>query len=162
MHLVALAQLLVLVTLANGAPVVAKRILGNRFACPVDGGALFFDGYPLFGTSKTIRGILLALTTTAAAGPLLGLDWRTGLLVGASVMAGDLVSSFTKRRLGMPAQSKALGLDQTPEVLFPLLACRVRLGLGTLDILVGVAVFFTAELLLSRLLFRLRIRERPY
>ena len=37
MHLTALLQILILLTVANATPVIAKRILGNRFAYPVDG-----------------------------------------------------------------------------------------------------------------------------
>ncbi len=162
MHSLPLLQLMVLLILANGTPVVAKRILGGRFAYPLDGGVTFFDGRPLFGRSKTIRGVVLALVVTAAGAPLIGLDWATGLIVGASAMAGDLASSFTKRRLGLAPHSQAMGLDQVPESLLPLLACWSRLDLGMLDIAVGVAVFFVGELMLSRLLFRLGIREHPY
>ena len=77
-------------------------------------------------------------------------------------MAGDLLSSFAKRRLGRPSSSQALGLDQVPESLLPLLACRVPLGLGWLDVAVLVGVFLVGELLVSRLLYRLHIRDRPY
>jgi CDP-2,3-bis-(O-geranylgeranyl)-sn-glycerol synthase len=162
MHPEALLQLLILVTIANGTPVLAKRILGTRFGRPVDGGRNFVDGRPLFGSSKTVRGLLLAVAVTAALAPLIGVDWQTGLIAAAAAMLGDLFSSFTKRRLGLPPQSQALGLDQIPESLFPLLACRSLLGLGALDILAGVAIFLMAELLVSKWLFRIGIRERPY
>ena len=77
-------------------------------------------------------------------------------------MAGDLCSSFLKRRMNMAPHSMALGLDQIPESLFPLLACQSLLGLTVLDIAAGVASFLVGELLLSRLLFRLHVRDRPY
>jgi CDP-2,3-bis-(O-geranylgeranyl)-sn-glycerol synthase len=157
-----LLKMLFLLMLANGSPVIAKRLFGDRFALPVDGGANFIDGRRLFGESKTIRGILLALTIPAAGAPLVGLEWTTGLWVGAAAMIGDLFSSFTKRRLGMPAHSMALGLDQVPESLLPLLVCRTKLGLSAIDIVVGVLVFLVGSLLLSRLLYRYGIRERPY
>jgi CDP-2,3-bis-(O-geranylgeranyl)-sn-glycerol synthase len=60
MHLTALLQILILVTVANATPVIAKRILGNRFAYPVDGNITLYDGRPLLGPSKTVRGLLLA------------------------------------------------------------------------------------------------------
>ena len=41
-----LLELLILLAVANGTPVIAKRILGDRLARPLDGGALFFDGKP--------------------------------------------------------------------------------------------------------------------
>jgi len=155
-------QLLILLTLANGAPVVAKKLFGARFARPLDGGLLFFDGRPWFGASKTLRGLALAILATVAGAPLIGLDWRIGLLVGVLAMAGDLASSFLKRRLGRPPSSRASGLDQIPESLLPLLACRDLLALSAADIAATVALFFFGEILLSRLLYRLHLRDQPY
>ena len=54
----------------------------------------------------------------------------------------------------------AIGLDQIP--FLPLLASRVVLPVGWLDIVVGVIIFFGAELVLSRILFKLRLRDKPY
>jgi CDP-2,3-bis-(O-geranylgeranyl)-sn-glycerol synthase len=161
-HWVAIPQLVVLLTLANGTPVIAKLILGDRLAYPLDGGARFLDGRPLLGSSKTIRGVVLAILVTALAASLLGLEARLGLLVGSLSMLGDLFSSFVKRRLALTPSSRATGLDQVPEALFPLLACRTLLALTAADIAVTVAIFFVGEVALSRLLYRLRIRDRPY
>ena len=74
MQLLHILQLLVLTTLANGAPIVAKKIFGPRFSFPLDAGTIFFDGRPLFGPSKTIRGILISVLITTASAPLIGLD----------------------------------------------------------------------------------------
>ena len=81
---------------------------------------------------------------------------------GAMAMLGDLFSSFVKRRLNLSPGSRATGLDQIPESLFPLLACRNLLSLTIADIGVCVAIFFVGEVLLSRLLFAVRLRDRPY
>ncbi len=162
MHSLAIAQMLILLALANGAPVVAKQILGDRFSYPLDLNRKFVDGKPLFGSSKTIRGVLIAIAATAALAPLLGLRFEIGLLAGATAMAGDLFSSFVKRRLNLPPSSRATGLDQIPESLFPLLACRAALALSALDILIACAIFFVGELLLSRFLFRIHMRDEPY
>lgn len=162
MQYFAVSQLLILLTLANGAPVVAKKVLGEYFSWPLDGNIRFVDGRPLFGTSKTVRGILVSILVTSACAPLLGLTWKLGLMVAATAMAGDLLSSFLKRRLGLKPSSKAVGLDQIPESLFPLLACRSALSLATLDIAVGTIIFFIGEAVLSRVLFRLHVRDRPY
>ena len=155
-------RLLILLALANGTPVLAKKFLGNHFSRPVDGGGKFLDGQPLLGSSKTTRGILLAVLATAVAASAMGLGWKIGVLVGSVAMAGDLFSSFLKRRFGLPAASRATGLDQVPESLFPLLACRRALSLTVSDIVVSVAIFFIGEVFLSRLLYRLRLRDRPY
>jgi CDP-2,3-bis-(O-geranylgeranyl)-sn-glycerol synthase len=77
-------------------------------------------------------------------------------------MAGDLVSSFVKRRVGLPSSSQASGLDQVPEALFPLLGCRDLLSLSIADIGAGVALFFIGDVVASRLLYAVRLRDRPY
>jgi CDP-2,3-bis-(O-geranylgeranyl)-sn-glycerol synthase len=157
-----LLRLLILLVLANGVPLAARTLIGDRWSAPVDGDRRFVDGRPIFGRSKTIRGAALAILATSAAAPLLGLEWRIGPVVGGLAMAGDLFSSFCKRRLGLPPSSPALGLDQIPEALFPLLACKVLLALPMSGIAVVVAIFFTGEVALSRLLYALRLRDRPY
>jgi hypothetical protein len=155
-------QLLFLLVLANGTPVFAKKILGERFAYPLDGGVEFVDGRPLFGRSKTIRGVLLAVLVTMAGGSLIGVEWVIGFLVGSLAMAGDLLSSFLKRRMDLPPSSRASGLDQLPEALFPLLACRNLLSLTMADIGATAALFFIGEVLFSRVLYAARLRDRPY
>jgi hypothetical protein len=155
-------RLMVLLMLANGTPVLAKKLFGNRFSRPLDGGIRFIDGRPLLGASKTIRGVLLAILVTSAGALLIGVGLKIGTLVGGIAMAGDLFSSFLKRRIDLPPSSRAIGLDQVPESLFPLLACREALSLTALDIASTVAVFFVGELLLSRLLYRVHLRDQPY
>ncbi|HXP30621.1 MAG TPA: CDP-archaeol synthase [Stellaceae bacterium] len=162
MQPLAVAQLLLLLTLANGTPVVAKKVLGERLAYPLDGGMKFADGRPLFGHSKTVRGIVLSILATAAGAPLVGLDAGIGALIAGGAMAGDLLSSFIKRRFDLQPSSRASGLDQIPESLLPLLACRNTLSLTLWDIAAAVALFFAGEVILSRLLYRLRLRDRPY
>src|SRR5271155_896466 len=162
MHPVIVLQLLILLMLANGTPVIAKKILGSRYLYPLDGNLTFTDGRPVFGLSKTIRGFVLAVLVTTAGAPLVGLGWRIGLLVGSFAMAGDLFSSFCKRRLGLPSSSRASGLDQIPESLLPLLACRDLLALTAADIVVCVVMFVIGEVVLSRLLYAVRLRDRPY
>ncbi len=162
MHYVALTQVLILLALANGSPVIAKRICGGNYAAPVDGNTRFIDGQPLVGPSKTIRGVGISLLITASGAMLLGLQFWLGLLVASTAMVGDLFSSFLKRRLRLPSSSKVTGLDQIPESLFPLLACQPLLSLTVLDIAGACVVFFAGQVVLSRLFFWLRLRDHPY
>jgi hypothetical protein len=155
-------EALILLMLANGTPLLAKKVLGDRLSYPVDANLRFADGKPLFGPSKTVRGVILAVLTTAAGAALLRIDWRVGVLLGSAAMAGDLFSSFIKRRCNMSTSSMALGLDQVPESLFPLIACEGWLSLGLVDISVTVALFFAGEIVLSRFFFALGLRDRPY
>ena len=113
-----------LLAVAIGTPVIATKILEKTFAYPVDFGIAFFDDQPLFGASKTLRGIVLSVLLTSVSAPLIGLDWKVGALIGATAMFGDLLSSFFKRRMGLVPSSQCIGLDQLPESLLPLVACR--------------------------------------
>lgn len=162
MSAVAILQSLLLLTLANGSPVIAKKVFGDRFALPLDAGALLFDGHPVFGASKTVRGIIASVVVTTIGAALLGLKYEIGALVAIFAMAGDLCSSFLKRRLNRPPSSQAMGLDQVPESLFPLLACRDMLSLSYAEIFVIVWIFFVGELVISRILYMLGVRDRPY
>ena len=162
MQIPLILKLLALLTLANGTPLIAKNILRHHFSYPLDGGLRFVDGRLLFGPSKTIRGIVLSILVTSAGAPLIGLPWILGALVAAVAMAGDLFSSFLKRRIRLQSADRATGLDQVPESLFPLLACRNWLSLTAVDIAVTVALFFIGEILVSRLLHKLHLRDRPY
>jgi CDP-2,3-bis-(O-geranylgeranyl)-sn-glycerol synthase len=161
-HPVLILQLAILLALANGAPLVAARLLGTRFAYPLDGGLTIFDGRPLFGPSKTIRGVAAAKLASMGGALIIGLPGHLGAIVGASAMAGDALSSFIKRRLGLPPSSRATGLDQIPESLLPLLACRLMVPLTLLDIVATAAIFFFGEIILSRALYRAHLRDRPY
>jgi CDP-2,3-bis-(O-geranylgeranyl)-sn-glycerol synthase len=162
MHPALVLKLLLLLMLANGAPIVLKDVLGRRFAHPVDGGVVLGDGRPLFGQSKTLRGISIALIATVLGSVVLGLGWKIGLIISAVAMAGDLGSSFLKRRLNVPSSGRATGLDQIPESLLPLLAVRGALALSAWDIFAGVGLFFVGEMLLSVLFYRLHLRDHPY
>jgi len=61
----------------------------------------------------------------------------------------------------MTSSSEAPGLDQIPEALF---RSRVPLlvGFGARDILVVLMLFCAGEIVLSRVLFAVGLRDRPY
>ena len=162
MRLRLIRRLVFLLILANGAPLLANKILGNRFSRPLDCGVRSVDGQPWFGASKTIRGVFLSVLATAVGACLVGLRCKIGALIGSAAMSGDLFSSFLKRRMRLPVSSRAVGLDQVPESLFPLLACRSALSLTVWEIAVTVLAFFFGEILISKLLYKFRVRDRPY
>jgi CDP-2,3-bis-(O-geranylgeranyl)-sn-glycerol synthase len=162
MHADLILQVLLLLAVANGTPVLIKKLLGDFLAYPLDGGRTFLDGRPFLGPAKTIRGVVTSILATSICAPLVGVTWTTGAMVGIAAMAGDTLSSFMKRRMGLASSSRASGLDQVPESLLPALACRNLLGLTFADIIAVVALFVIGEVVLARLLFRLRIRDEPY
>jgi CDP-2,3-bis-(O-geranylgeranyl)-sn-glycerol synthase len=149
-------EVLLLVVLANGAPVLACLALQGALAAPVDGGRVMADGRPLLGPTKTWRGLGAALALTPVAALALGLSWTLGLLVAAGAMLADLAVSFVKRRLGLAPSARVLALDEVPEALVPALLVSPQLGLAVLDVLLIVLGFLLADWLLSPLAGRRR------
>lgn len=163
MDIVLLLKCLILLVIANGAPVLAWRLSGDRFNSALDfGHVLPQDNRPVFGPSKTIRGVIVALILTPAFAYPLGLSPIMGLYIALFAMLGDLLSSFIKRRLGLASSSMALGLDQIPESLLPMMFVADRLNLNWTEIGLIVALFALTELGLSRVLYKLSIRKKPY
>lgn len=155
-------EILLLIIVANSTPVLIRKLFGKRFNTPLDGNLRWTDGYPLLGKSKTVRGLLGAVIATAAVAYSLGLGFVFGAIFGALAMLGDLLSSFLKRRQGLEASSRSLGLDQIPEALLPAVFAVLYFDLPWLDLVIVVAAFFVFVVVLSPLLFRLGIRRRPY
>jgi CDP-diglyceride synthetase len=142
---------LILVTWANAAPVLAHLLLGARWGRPLDGGRVLPDGQPVLGGSKTWRGCAASLLTTPWIALLLGLTWGVGLALAVAAMAGDIAASFIKRRMGLRSSQSAVGLDQIPESIIPVLVLREPLSLGALDLLLVVGGFLLIDLLLTPL-----------
>ncbi len=145
-------QLLLLLIIANGAPVLARLALRDRLAWPLDFGLSFADGRALLGPRKTFRGVIAALVATTLAASLLGMPAELGMVVGLGAMLGDTLSSFLKRRLDIPPHGDLLGVDQIPESLLPLLLVQSFLELDYLTVWGLVFGFCVAELVLSKLL----------
>ncbi|WP_097103800.1 CDP-archaeol synthase [Nitrosomonas ureae] len=109
-----LLQLLLLLIIANGAPILTRILLNNQWNAAIDFGAKMADGNPVLGASKTWRGILATLLITSIVALIFGYTAEVGILIAMGTISGDLFSSFVKRRLGMVPSSKAPLLDQIP------------------------------------------------
>lgn len=162
MNMALIFRTLVLLAVANGTPVIVKRVFGARADHAIDCGVRLADGRFMFGPSKTIRGVVSSVIATALIAAAVGLTVYAGAVVAMGAMAGDLASSFIKRRLGREPSSRATGLDQIPEALLPCLLLSAILPLTAGDIAVIVLLFFGGEVILSELLFRAGVRDRPY
>ena len=154
--------LLLLIIIANGAPILIRRLLNGGFSLAVDFGQKLPDKNRLFGSSKTWRGVAAALLATAAAAWLLGYPPETGILIAAYAILGDLGSSFIKRRLSMQPSSMALLLDQVPESLFPAFMMMHTFNLELSSVILLVLIFIIIELVLSHILYKYGIRKKPY
>ena len=124
----------------------AKKLFGTALAYPLDNGVTLADGQPVFGRSKTIRGVALSIGVTTLVAPWAGLSPAAGLLASTMAMIGDLFSSFIKRRMKLAPGSMALGLDQIPESLLPAMAARLALPVTVLDAAIAAGFFSLANL----------------
>ncbi len=151
-----------LLLVANGAPILADCLLRKKLSIALDAGLLFTDGQPIFGTSKTVRGIAASIIVTTVAALVIGQTPAIGLLVGAIAMIGDLASSFLKRRLRLAPTSRSFGLDYVPEALLPALVLTAISDLTTTDVVTITAIFFLLATIMSPVLHTFGIRKRPY
>lgn len=143
-------KLLLLIVIANLSPIIGQRLLGNRFASPLDCGSRFLDGRPLLGSSKTWRGYLFAIPITILCAWVEGLDIETGLVFSLAALLGDSLTSFIKRRLGLASGGHAPGLDQVLESLLPLLMVQQKFDLALAGILGVVMAFIILDLIFWR------------
>ena len=151
MHIDLFLHVLLMLVVANGTPVITGLLFRERMAWPLDGGRQFIDGRRLFGASKTLRGIVMAVLASALLAPLIGLAPADGALTGLLAMTGDLVSSFSKRRLGYQHGCASPLLDQLPESCLPLWVLGPATGASLADMAAAVAAFTVLDLLVSRL-----------
>ena len=110
-------SLLLLLFVANGGPVMAKWLLGDRLAFPLDGGLRFFDGGPLLGPSKTVRGLLVGVVAALIKGdsPRL-LGW--GLTIACFYLTFAVAAQNTVNARIAPSLA-SLGLDEAPRLVQP-------------------------------------------
>ncbi|MBX3639375.1 MAG: CDP-archaeol synthase [Nitrosomonas sp.] len=155
-------SLLFLILVANGSPILLRYFMRDTFSYPMDCGYCFVDNKRLLGNAKTWRGLMGSLLITSLSALMIGYDLETGLLVASGAMGGDILSSFLKRRLGIHSSARAPLLDQIPESLVPALLLMQTFQLSVAAVATLVLVFFLLDVTLSRLLYQLGIRKKPY
>lgn len=141
---------LALLVAAHSAPVLVARILGTRWAAPIDAHHSLPDHRPLFGSHKTWRGLLTGTLAAAAVGEWVGTGFMIGAAFGLLALAGDLGSSFVKRRLGHESGKSVPLLDQLPESLLPMVLLYGPLGLDSLSMTGTAFVFLLLDLAATR------------
>ena len=114
------------------------------------------------GNSNTWRGVVSGALACALFALMTGLGFVFGFLFGLLGLAGDMLSSFIKRRLGLASSARALGLDQIPEALLPMLLAMWWLPVSLWVVLLVVVLFTLSNIYGSPLLYRLGIRRQPH
>jgi hypothetical protein len=95
-------------------------LLEGKWSVPVDRGVKFRDGQPFLGSHKTVRGVVGGILAGGVGALMLNLPLWVGLWTGILSMAGDLLNSFIKRRLGKTEGRQFLVMDQFLEGVLPL------------------------------------------
>lgn len=167
--------------IANVAPVfAAKAPVLAKWNTPIDFGAKF-NGKPLLGTHKTVRGLLVGVL----AGTLVflaqtemygsfgwareisgGLDYSElsialGLLLSFGALFGDMVKSFAKRQIGVPAGKSWFPFDQTDYIFGGLLLSTIVVSLSLVDYIYILIVWFVMHLLSSYIGYRIKLKSDP-
>lgn len=139
--------------IANGTPVVVLRFAGRGH--PLDMRMVMRDGRRLLGDGKTVEGLVSGLSAGLAAAVLL-YTFLPGVyrgilecgLMPIGAMAGDILGSFLKRRLGIERGGSAPVLDQLGFLLMALLLAWLPYGPpGWLDPLAFLLLLLVTALL---------------
>ncbi len=155
-------QLLLLIIIANGAPILIRMALNDNLNLAVDFGIELSDNNRLLGSSKTWRGIFAALLATTIAALLLGYSAKTGFSIAVYAALGDLLSSFIKRRLAMVPSSKAPLLDQIPESLFPAMMLMQTFNLEMSSVILLVFFFTIIDMVVTHFLYYWRVYKKSF
>jgi CDP-2,3-bis-(O-geranylgeranyl)-sn-glycerol synthase len=161
---------------ANASPVALG---GGR---PIDGGRKFFDGRPIFGPGKTVRGFAAGVASGVVVGmvlcllhpfllgnrePVPGLRPFSPYLLLSSILSlgaltGDLLGSFLKRRLGMARGDPAFLLDQLGFLVFALLFAYPFFQPSRAMVLFLLLFTLVLHLGTNILAYKLGMKEEPY
>ncbi|OIO25416.1 hypothetical protein COX85_02750 [Candidatus Micrarchaeota archaeon CG_4_10_14_0_2_um_filter_55_9] len=173
-----LAQLVVFVFpawLANAVPVVFGG--GNR----IDWGKKFWDGQPVFGKSKTWRGLYSGMAFGFASGAVIVAFFNEFYLAGYSVyeklylafllslgaMLGDLLGSFIKRRRGFKEGRPSLVMDKLVFVATALGLCvayspPLWAEIGWTGLAFILALTYALHVFFNALAHRLKLKSVPW
>jgi CDP-2,3-bis-(O-geranylgeranyl)-sn-glycerol synthase len=151
---------------ANAIPVIAG---GGR---PIDSGKKFFDGKPIFGNNKTIRGFFSGLVVGTAVGLAEGAlfpEYRThallfGLLLSLGALFGDLTGAFIKRRLGIASGGLLPVVDQVDFIIGAILfSFFLFLPFMSPELIITVLVITPPiHVLTNFVAYELRLKDHPW
>jgi len=188
-----IAQALFLIIAMSVAGVInaiwLRHPASQRFAVPLDGGALFRNKR-IFGENKTLRGIIVIVPAAAFSFWAMSLirpmypTWMDdgiwplspigygllGMLAGAAFMMGELPNSFCKRQLDISPGGKARSpiarvvqfvVDRTDSIVALLIAISFVVPVSLWTWAYAIIFGSIVHLGFSVLLYSLEIKARP-
>ena len=132
----------------------------------LDGGRKLWDGQPIFGSHKTIRGVIAGIL----AGTIIGLgespvDSRlalAGFMIALGAVLGDLLGAFIKRRLHVEPGRAFPVLDQLDFVLGSLILGYYFFPIGLYSAILFVMVTPPIHLVTNYGAYRLGIKKTKW
>lgn len=166
--------------LANMAPVLVKKYF-KILKCPLDFNRKFFDGERILGDHKTFRGLIFgiifsivvvilqkALFNIAFFKTLSVIDYSLvnpvglGIVIGFSVLFGDAVGSFFKRRFQIKPGRMFFPMDQIDSGLFLMLFVAPIYSIGFWFSVLTVGFWFLGHLLINYIGWLLKIKRSKF
>jgi CDP-2,3-bis-(O-geranylgeranyl)-sn-glycerol synthase len=169
---------------ANGFAVFSKFVRNRH---PIDGGRLFRDGRPVLGNGKSWEGFIVGVISGVCVGglqflaapllldvieqhlilptelyPIVLVSLLQGVLVALGALIGDLVGSFTKRRLNISRGNSAPVLDQLDFLVVAILFGMLAYPLPLIFIVFLLLVTPFIHLLANIIGYLLRLKQVPW
>jgi CDP-2,3-bis-(O-geranylgeranyl)-sn-glycerol synthase len=148
---------------ANAIPVIA----GGGY--PIDFGKKFFDGNPIFGKNKTIRGFFSGLAVGTAVGLLESALFPEypilfGFITSLGALFGDLTGAFVKRRLGLAPGDLLPVIDQIDFVIGAILfSFFLPLQFMSLELIVAVLIITPPiHILTNFVAYKMGLKKHPW
>ncbi len=141
---------------------------------PIDFGAKFVDGKPLFGTGKTFKGavfgvlagtmisLLLSFASPGQASLVSGNYALLGFLLSVGSIVGDMAGSFAKRRMGFGQGKEVLFLDQLDFVAGGIAFGSILYLPSLVEIAVIVIVTLVVHRVSNYVAFRAKLKKVPW
>jgi CDP-2,3-bis-(O-geranylgeranyl)-sn-glycerol synthase len=145
---------------ANAVPVIVG---GGR---PLDLGKKFFDGKPIFGKNKTLRGFFFGLAIGIMVGlveiGLFGYPLLFSVFSPLGALMGDLAGAFLKRRLGIAPGGLLPIIDQVDFVVGAILF-SLPLTMMSWDLALAVIIITPPiHLFTNFLAYKLKLKNNPW
>jgi CDP-2,3-bis-(O-geranylgeranyl)-sn-glycerol synthase len=148
---------------ANAIPVIAG---GGQ---PIDFGKKFFDGKPIFGRNKTVRGFLFGLVAGTVVGLIESAFFTEypilfGFLLSLGALFGDLAGAFVKRRLGLSPGDLLPVIDQVDFIIGAILfSFFLSLQFMSPELIIAVLIITPPiHILTNFVAYKTGLKNRPW
>ena len=148
---------------ANAIPVIT----GGGHS--IDFGKKFFDGKPIFGTNKTIRGFFSGLVVGTAVGLVESVFFTEypilfGFLLSLGALLGDLAGAFVKRRLGLAPGDLLPVIDQIDFIIGAILfSLPLSLQFMSPELIIAVLIITPPiHMLTNFIAYKMGLKNRPW